>query len=610
MLAAEAAARARNDGYPSNKRPSGHDNRVYSIAMRIAVLVKQIPQVEELELGPDGRLLRDGVPLEMNAYCRRAVAKGAHLARETNGTCTVVTLGPPQAEQVLVEALTWGADAAVHVCDLAFAGSDTLATARSLARALTITGPFDLILVGRNSLDADTGQVGPAVAEILGLPFMSAVRELDLDGRTVKVRCETDDGWLRAEIDLPAVLSCAERLCDPAKVPDATWTSELRQRLRLLTAADLGTGSWGVEGSATSVGEVRLLSSHRRPHKLAGPIAKQVTAAIELLGHPEELPAVQPLDGRVVVDGTVAVIVEPGRPRIAQELLGAARRLSRSVVAVTVAGSGEAIPPGEVVAAVGDWCVREEPWAVLAPSTLWGRELSARVAARLGAGLVGDAVDLEVVDGRLVAWKPACAGRLLAAIRASSKTQMVTVRPGVFSPSGYSATDVSTYEVVSASTGVVRVVDSMRDDELDALATATAVLGVGKGVQPSEYGALAELARVLGAQLAASRRVTDAGWLPHSRQVGITGRSIAPRLYVAIGVSGKPNHMLGVRGAGRILAINSDGSAPVFDVADVGIVADWREAVPLLTDALAGSAWSVGELDDRVDFDARTAGQR
>jgi electron transfer flavoprotein alpha subunit len=105
-------------------------------------------------------------------------------------------------------------------------------------------------------------------------------------------------------------------------------------------------------------------------------------------------------------------------------------------------------------------------------------------------------------------------------------------------------------------------------------------------VAPGEYEQLAPLAALLGAELAATRKVTDRGWAPRARQVGLTGRSIAPRLYVALGLSGKFNHVVGVRAAGTILAVNDERSAPVFGHCDVGIVADWHEAVPLLCAAL------------------------
>jgi electron transfer flavoprotein alpha subunit len=134
----------------------------------------------------------------------------------------------------------------------------------------------------------------------------------------------------------------------------------------------------------------------------------------------------------------------------------------------------------------------------------------------------------------------------------------------------------------------VRILGGRRNDDVETLARAQIVIGVGTGVAPEEYEALSPLAALLGAELAATRKVTDRGWAPRARQVGITGRSIAPRLYVALALSGKFNHMVGVRAAGTILAVNADRSAPVFEHCDVGIVGDWHEVVPLLQGALAG----------------------
>src|SRR4051812_14444258 len=299
--------------------------------MRIAALVKQIPKFEAMELGPDGRLVREGLALEMNAYCRRAVSKGVELAQSTSGTCTVLTLGPPSAEDVLREAIAWGADDGVLVSDPAFAGSDTLATARALAAALQREGPFDLILVGRNSVDADTGQVGPEIAQLLDLPFATGVKQLDLGEGVVSVLCEEDDGQSERIVQLPAVLSTAERLCEPCKVDPEGRAAVDAARIRTLTAADLGPGPWGQDGSGTYVGEVRVLEVTRRRHVLSGPLDEQVEAAVRLLDELGALDAsadaasdvatVPPARSRS--GPSVAVLVEPDRTQVARELLGA-----------------------------------------------------------------------------------------------------------------------------------------------------------------------------------------------------------------------------------------------------------------------------------------------
>jgi electron transfer flavoprotein alpha subunit len=114
---------------------------------------------------------------------------------------------------------------------------------------------------------------------------------------------------------------------------------------------------------------------------------------------------------------------------------------------------------------------------------------------------------------------------------------------------------------------------------------ASRVVGVGMGIPPERYPELDPMLAVLGAELATTRKVTDKGWLPHARQVGITGRSIAPNLYIGIAVSGNFNHTCGIQAAGTVMAINSDPQAAIFEHADIGIVADWADSVPLLVKA-------------------------
>ena len=568
--------------------------------MRIAILVKQVPKFEAMELGPGGRLVRDGLELELNPYCRRAVSKGAELAVATGGTSTVFTLGPPPAEDVLREAIAWGADDGVLITDVAFAGSDTLATARALAAALEREGPFDLVLVGRNSVDADTGQVGPQVAELLDLPFATGVKQLDLGEGQLRVICEEDDGQSERIVQLPAIVSTAERLCEPAKVDPEGRAAVAAELIRVVTAADLGEGPWGEDGSGTYVGEVRVLEIERARQLLSGSVEDQVDEAVRLLVErgafdlpvsPERPVTVD--SGATVGGPAIAVVVEPGREQLTAELLGAAAMLAGEIDGHVVAVSADGAPVEEDVAcALADWATARRPWAILLPGTTWGREVGGRVAAGLQAGLTGDAVALEVSraattgEARLLAWKPAFGGRLVAAIYCSSPIQMATVRAGVLAVPDV-APEVERVRLPVEPRGRVQVLNTTRDDDIEELATAQRVVCVGVGVKPHEYSALEPLLQVLDAQLAATRKVTDKAWLPRARQVGITGHSIAPQLYVGIGLSGKFNHAVGIRAAGTVLAVNNDPSAPIWDHVDIGIVAEWRDVVPLLTVRLA-----------------------
>ena len=211
------------------------------------------------------------------------------------------------------------------------------------------------------------------------------------------------------------------------------------------------------------------------------------------------------------------------------------------------------------------------------------RHRSPRLTSTVDSEFQSSRIGLEVDDarGRLVAWKPAFGSQLVVAVEATSPVQMVTVRIGVLParlPRDESSPAVST--VTASPRDRVRVLARTRDDDLDTLATAHAVVGVGRGIDPSEYDDLGAPLEVLRAELGATRKVTDAGWLPRARQIGITGRSIAPRLFVSIGASGKFNHMVGVRVAGTVLAINPDPDALVFGVADIGMVADWHDVSP------------------------------
>ncbi len=589
------------------------------MSLRIAALVKQIPAFEAMTMGPGGRLVREGLPLEMSAYCRRAVAQAVALAAEHSGEVTILTLGPLSAEACLREGIAWATDhgvpaTGVLISDPACAGSDTLATARALAAALRVTGAFDLVLVGRNSVDADTGQVGPQLAELLHIPFLTTARHLTLTDRVLDVRSEHDDGWAQVRAPLPAVVSTAERLIDPCKVPeDERRAAVPADRLHTLTTHDLGPGPWGAAGSPTRVGATRVTASVRLAQQAPSlPLAEQVDVAVSVcrrgaLDQIHDDPgAAPPVPASSVEGRPIGVVVEPDRPGLTRELLGHAATLGGPVTALVTEsetpddlaawGADHIVQLTGIVlaneqdcsAATVAWAVDAEPWAILAPSTAWGREVAGRSAAALGTGLTGDAVDLEREGDELIAWKPAFGGQIVAAIHCSTRPQMATVRPGVL-PRRPPRTASATHESrVAATNSVVEVLARTRDDDMDVLAEAQAVIGVGQAVDPADYPLVDQLATSLGAQVAATRKVTDQGWLPRARQLGITGRSISPRLFVSIGASGKFNHMVGVRTAGTIVVINPDPDAPAHAAADVSILGDYRDVIPLMISSLAG----------------------
>jgi electron transfer flavoprotein alpha subunit len=231
------------------------------------------------------------------------------------------------------------------------------------------------------------------------------------------------------------------------------------------------------------------------------------------------------------------------------------------------------------------------PRLVLLGSTARGRELAPRVAARLGLGLTGDAIDLDVDGaGRIRLWTPAFGGTILAPILSHTRPEMATVRPGLLAaarPDPARPVVIERLAVDDASSRV-RVVreDASASGMADVLDGAALVLGVGTGVGAAGVAAVRALAERLGAGIAATRDVTDAGWLPRQHQVGITGRAIAPRLYVALGVRGAMEHLVGLRRAGTIVAVNKSPKAPIVKQADLCLVADLHPLLPYLEGAL------------------------
>lgn len=593
--------------------------------LRVTALVKQVPRGEHSgRLDADGRLDRSGVVTEMNPWCRRAVAQAVRLAQESGGRSTAVTMGPPSAADVLREALAWGTDDAVHLSDPALAGSDCLVTARALAG---LVEDADLVLVGASSVDGSTGAVGTMIAELLGLPFAGPVLDLEVAAGQVRAVVQHDDGSESVVVDLPAVIAVAERSCPPCKAPPETWPSG--DAIRRVTTADLPPGRWGLAGSPTRVTGVRPVARTRSPVIFRGaPEIQAARAVAELVarGCFDTLPQLVEPTAQVPAgatppsrDGGVVALVGPGPDTSARALLGAAATLvaevGGSVTAVRVDESADAkdlvqwgaddvltLTSDEPRPATGVLVTRlatQPPWAVLGAAMPWEREILARLAVAFGAGLMSDLLSLSTTGGpdgvpRLTGLKPSGDGTL-AEIVSDGAPQIATLRTGaqpLLRPRPVRDYDHAVLEV-PGDPAITRS-DRRAAHEGDLLDRAEVVIGVGRGVDPARYGELEPVRALLGAELAATRKVTDQGWLPHGRQLGITGRSVAPRMYVAVGLSGNHNHLAGASRAGTVLAINTDPAAEVFAHCDVGLVADWQEVMPHLVDGLRERAGRAG----------------
>jgi len=255
--------------------------------MKIIVLVKQVPDAKDVRLDPKtNTLAREGVESIMNPFDRHALEAAVALKEQYGGTVTAITMGPPQAEETLRDAVSCGADDGVLVSDRAFAGADTWATSYTLSKAIDTLGGFDLILCGKQAIDGDTGQVGPGVAQRLDIPFVAYARKISecVDG-VIRLERLMDDGYDEIEMAMPALITVVKEINEP-RVPSLKGKMKAKKmQATVLNAADIGaeTECLGLQGSTTQV--VKVFSPQFSAEKciLGGTVDEQVDQLLEKL---------------------------------------------------------------------------------------------------------------------------------------------------------------------------------------------------------------------------------------------------------------------------------------------------------------------------------------
>ena len=599
--------------------------------MNICVCVKQVPASNETRLDPvTHTVIREGAESILNPFDAFAVEEAVRLKARFGGRITAFSMGIPAVSEMLRRVIAVGADEACLLSDRAFAGADTIATARALAAAMAKSALPDLILCGRMATDGDTAQVPPMLAELLHIPHVSDVTRVEsLENGVLTVRRLTDDGYERASVPLPALVTVLKEINVPRLPSIAGILRGEEAAVRVLNREALGVApeAVGLKGSRTRVIKSERPVIARKCDFLTGSIDEQAGALIDsalapfLTGRSEPVRAVQQPEtpqkgvncassGEEIRAGGLWVFCEEhegGVRETAFELTGEAARLAPAmgaqVIAVyagarpesgvfealcesgadaVLAVCGESLKSADALTLTGELealIKKYKPSALLLGATALGRSLAPRLAARLNTGLTADCTFLAVDPETklLMQTRPAFGGHLMATIVCpDARPQMATVRPRVF-PQPARKTERPCriiFEQPCGAQSPVMLIERIAREKGADIGAADILVSVGQGVGGAENIALAEkLAERLGGALSSSRPLVDAEIMPYARQVGQTGKTVAPKIYIALGISGAMQHMAGVA-AKTVIAVNTDPDAPIFDYARYGVIAD------------------------------------
>ena len=228
----------------------------------------------------------------------------------------------------------------------------------------------------------------------------------------------------------------------------------------------------------------------------------------------------------------------------------------------------------------------EAEYLVFSNSSL-GKDLAPLVSVKLNAGIVMDVIDYSVSDSEIILTRPVYAGKALIEVKFNSPVKVFTVRPNIFKPVKVDTSSETEIRNVDSPDLKNKVIDTKKSEGKLDVAEADIIVSGGRGMKgPENFNLIEDLAGALGGAVGASRAVVDAGWRPHREQVGQTGKTVSPSLYIACGISGAIQHLAGMSSAKYIVAINKDKDAPIFSIADYGIAGDIFEIIPALTEEI------------------------
>ncbi len=614
--------------------------------MNILVCVKQVPNTRHMTIDPEtNRLVRHGISTILNPADRYSLEKALRLQDQYGGEVTVITMGAAPAREVLLSAYMVGVDRCIHLVDPAFGGSDTYATAAILSAAIRYEEkrkgePFDIIFCGKSTIDGETGQVGPEIAEILGIPFYSEISKIDYDSVSFRIEYHSDHLSLSVSAKPPVLVTFpfGGDVCLRPSFPERLKEADTIEFPRL-TFDDLS--EWldrdeiGLSGSATRVVRSFVPSASREstiidtgtPQEKAKKLYDYLTGAGLLGAAAEEKPArTRAVEAFPKGEGRIFVYMEQNRQgkctNVSLELLTPAIEIGHaSGLRVCAVVMGE--ETAEAVEELKEYAVDEiitckdpvlanrqlhdytdnlgrmieeyRPEGFLLAGTEWSKNVAARIAARFHTGLTADCSKIRFDSelGGIIWSRPAYGGKLMADIICRTKRpQMGTVREGVFIKPDKCPGNPQIHDFKAALSKISENVTILQSSVIPSFSKGdgsdtSIVVGMGRGIRNMDgFDLCCDLADALGADIGATKAATDMRLVSSKYLIGSNGKTVRPSIYFACGISGNFQHMTAVLDSGCIVAVNTDPNAEIFQYANYGVVGDLFEFIPAFIDLL------------------------
>ncbi len=540
--------------------------------MKVLVFIKQIPDINDIKYDREtNRIMRIGVKLMMNSFDKKAVEAALQLKEKYGLETYVASMGPQSAKDVITDALKMGIDHGILITDRQFAGADTYITSQILSHVVKLIRP-DIVLTGKYSLDGETSQVPPEISYFSDYNFISSISSIEINDSKLILERDEDYGVRKIMADMPAVISVSEKINRARPIPDI----EINKDIKIIDSGDINLNG---RNSLTVVKNTDRLNGSRNCTFID---FKDFLKILDEDKGERVINEYQILDD--FEDDSIFLGLAIDDAITSMEIASKIAEISNMKIVVI----GNINPEKIDGIACHEYIYLENPDAfyfskyvseyiknndvkhVLAPSNLNGRDIASLVAASLGLGLTADCVDISLVDNRMIQYKPAFGGGIIAEIISKTTPDIATVRQGMFK---IKFKNYNARVIIEKTEDERNRTLAYEESKFPALNTRI-IIGAGRGVKREDIEKLKDISGTIHASLGGTRKIVDMHFMPEQVQIGLTGISISPDIYINIGVSGADNHIVGTRYAKKIISVNNDENANIFKYSDYGMIMD------------------------------------